>query len=1273
MKILALRGQNLASLQDTFAIDFAHSILGDAGLFAITGKTGSGKSTLLDAICLALFDRMPRLQASKKNDAEIVGTKANDVRSILSRGQSEGFAEVDFIANDGTKWRAHWQVRRARNRADGRLQNVEHWLENIETEQRFAGKKQEVQSKLETLIGLNYEQFRRAVILPQGEFAAFLKASADERATLLERMTGGEIYGRISAAAYQRAQQEKVKLAELIKQCDGVELLTPEQLEVIKKNLVELKSLRDKNQKLIAQSTEYKALFSHQVELQQGIETLQVALVNAENSEKQAEPLREKLTHIEAAQDAKLVQTQRDQQQKTTLSLVAQQTEQQLIIEQATTNKSQAQGRVDKIMTNLVETDSSWLQIKPKLEQGILLQQQAEQVQKLGEESKQQGNALQNKIEEYKKQLHALEQSKQLSKKCLAESQRYLVNNQMFAPIVEQFSAFKDNLQQYNQIDQQQRQLQNQTKQLNQQQPELERSIFDSQQKSSQLQTEITDVNQQLAELNQTVLLQQQSQLQQQIQQWNQQEKQWQQVLQIGERWLTTTEHIEELNLELAKNSSQLAETHQQVEEKKPLTAKLTIQLEEAKLTQTKLFANAKVEQYRYLLEEDQPCPLCGSLTHPVSDQEQLISDLLQQQQQRVTDLEQQLQQEGQQQQTLELTIQQLIAQQYSLQKRLTSLKLSNKELILSLIDVISKVNPDAELTNDVTIIEYQSSKIEQQLIDWKASLTDILQQLTQGQQGLQQVQQQLQQGRELQNRWQQLTQAEQKLTANLNQQQQALLTNQSELKRLAEQQQGYLEQLSHRQQLISQLIPEQKSSEQEITEQEGTEQKRQQHWIEQLRQLGYESMIAQYQQQVTSYQQRLSNEVNTLEQLNQLQLKIAELTTHLTLLAEDQAKQLQKHQTLQSEWQQLKQQRIALVGEDDPQQQSDQWAAKLTQLRTEQQTADKQLQQQSETLSAELAKTTALAKQHQQSVEQESLYQQQWQQWLQGLAINDVQLTARLQYSSQWIEEQRKTLQDLTQQRLNVLAKLAEREQLLNDYQPKLLVANQWLIEHHLTTDKIPDQQQTWQHQQQILDEQNITLRQQLDNAEQAIAQSQSLVAEVNKQQQQSETWLQLSDLIGSASGNKFRNIAQGLTLRQLTLIANEHLTQLAPRYGLQPVENSPLSLQVIDYDMGDEYRSVESLSGGESFLVSLSLALALASLATDTKQLGSLFIDEGFGTLDPDSLEMAISCLDTLQAEGRQIGVISHVTTLVERIGTQVAIEAQGGGRSRVVIKSS
>ena len=144
----------------------------------------------------------------------------------------------------------------------------------------------------------------------------------------------------------------------------------------------------------------------------------------------------------------------------------------------------------------------------------------------------------------------------------------------------------------------------------------------------------------------------------------------------------------------------------------------------------------------------------------------------------------------------------------------------------------------------------------------------------------------------------------------------------------------------------------------------------------------------------------------------------------------------------------------------------------------------------------------------------------------------------------------------------------------------------------------------------------------------------------------------------------------AQSLTLEALLAHSNRHLEDFAKRYCLQRVPGSDLELQIIDRDMADDVRSVHSLSGGESFLVSLALALGLASLSSNRTQVESLFIDEGFGSLDPETLDIAISSLDTLQALGRKVGVISHVPILVERIGAKVVVEKQGGGRSSVVI---
>ena len=159
------------------------------------------------------------------------------------------------------------------------------------------------------------------------------------------------------------------------------------------------------------------------------------------------------------------------------------------------------------------------------------------------------------------------------------------------------------------------------------------------------------------------------------------------------------------------------------------------------------------------------------------------------------------------------------------------------------------------------------------------------------------------------------------------------------------------------------------------------------------------------------------------------------------------------------------------------------------------------------------------------------------------------------------------------------------------------------------------------------------------------------------------------MNTLVGSSDGKKFRTFAQSLTLEALLAFANDQLSRLTPRYRLQRVPGCELEIQVVDQDMGDEIRALNSLSGGETFLVSLALALGLSSLSASDTPIDSLFIDEGFGTLDSETLETALSVLDELQSQGRQVGIISHVDGLATHIPVQITVEKLGGGRSRVV----
>lgn len=193
-------------------------------------------------------------------------------------------------------------------------------------------------------------------------------------------------------------------------------------------------------------------------------------------------------------------------------------------------------------------------------------------------------------------------------------------------------------------------------------------------------------------------------------------------------------------------------------------------------------------------------------------------------------------------------------------------------------------------------------------------------------------------------------------------------------------------------------------------------------------------------------------------------------------------------------------------------------------------------------------------------------------------------------------------------------------------------------------------------------------TFNGQLKQNQQAVALHQSKLGDLEKQRVERDRWNQLHELIGSADGKKFRNFAQGLTFELMVSHANQQLTKMSDRYLLVRDQQRPLDLNVVDNYQAGEIRPVATLSGGESFVVSLSLALGLSRMTSKHIRVDSLFLDEGFGTLDEDALETALEALAELKQDGKLIGVISHVGALKERIGTQINVQTHSGGRSRL-----
>lgn len=298
MKILTIRLKNLASIEGTFEIDFQAEPLRSAGIFAISGPTGAGKSTILDALCLALYDKTPRFSASVESlyMSDIGESRVNqaDVKNILRRGTGEGFAEVDFLGASGHCYRSRWSVRRTGSRANGALRSQTIQVTDLTANQELQGTRKELLAQLVTLVGLTYEQFTRTVLLAQNDFATFLKSRESAKAELLEKLTGTEIYSRISSEIYLRSKTADAELNQLKSNATLIELLSEEEITLLRTEKESLTNLREQGSKaLIDLNAQLSVLHTLKLQQEQRDKKVQDMRLDEEKSKK----LREEYTH----------------------------------------------------------------------------------------------------------------------------------------------------------------------------------------------------------------------------------------------------------------------------------------------------------------------------------------------------------------------------------------------------------------------------------------------------------------------------------------------------------------------------------------------------------------------------------------------------------------------------------------------------------------------------------------------------------------------------------------------------------------------------------------------------------------------------------------------------------------------------------------------------------------------------------------------------------------------------------------------------------------
>lgn len=1067
MKILAIRLCNIAALAGEQCLDFTQPPLADAPLFALVGPTGSGKSSVLDALCLALYGTTPRLQrASQKGRLPQDDITFKDPRNLLRRGTAHGYAEVDFVGVDDQAYRARWSVRRARQKASGRLQAPEQSLIRLSDHTLLTQQANEFKNQLPTYLGLTYEQFSRAVLLAQSEFSAFIQAEDAERSALLERLTGTELYSRIGQLAFAQARDAQQAVKEIEQQLGHQAPLAADTRAALDQHLAEvttqLAQLKQQRQTLQQALTWQQQTQQLNTEQAQRLEALQAA----QKAQDQLAPRARRLQALDQAADI-LPQHQEYQQlceQRPTL--LTQQTEQQQAIAEHQVTLHQQQQALTQAQTAYEQADRAHHKAQPKIEAAQRCDYQLSELNAQHQE-------LAQTLAHQQAQQHQLWQTLTTTCQDLA-----LPTN---------LEALPDTLAQA---------LESLDAQLHSDPDPLHQTELDLPLDETTLRT----YEQQLEGIAPSL-------------------QQAQQLAELAQQAQALRTQLNHLSQQVKDDQAAEQQAREHYTQAQPI------------LERQRRLRQDHIIELRTQLTPGEPCSVCGSLEHPWADPERLSAALAQ------------LDADVERQQLDELSAQ--VEQCHT-----------------------QRLHSESHLSS----VETQA----QQLAATQQSLQKTWQyQLPAHCQGARQAKDPVQ--------W--LTQQQQQLRAQRDQLRQSLEAQRA-------QQQQRLKLQERRQQLER-----------------------------------AHTQLAQYQHQVETCQALQTR----LDQNRHTHTEVA--AQRQTLLGEyDSVSQWQHHQ------QQHRDNAQRQYREAEQTLHTTQLA--LTRLEGDYQHLTDQLTQQQARIAALEAKRQTWLTQHP------------------DVTLADLDaLLIELPHAQQW-RQQWQTAQSQTQQ---AQARLDDTQERLAHHQANAPAAAD-------QTD-LAEQLNELDSQAHTLDEQRLHDYSQIQQDDQQRAAQQQLSAALNEARQTYHRWQRLNEVIGDREGKTFRTMAQGVSLELLLAHANQQLQHLARRYRLQR-GSTPMSLLVLDTEMGDEVRSVHSLSGGETFLVSLALALGLASMASGHLRIESLFIDEGFGSLDPQSLQLAMDALDGLQAQGRKVGVISHVQDMHERMPVQIQVERQGNGASRLVV---
>lgn len=1231
MKILSVTIHNIASIEGPYTIDFEAEPLKSAGLFAITGATGAGKSTLLDAICLALYNDTPRLASTKPSVSIADGATdipINNVKHLLRKGATYASAKVSFLATDGKVYESEWSVQRARKKATGTLQAEVIRLRCLSDNEVYPeGRKSLVLERIRELLGLSFDEFTKSVILAQGDFTSFLKADDNTRSDILEKLTGTQIYSQISKLVFEKNKQHKAALELLDARLAEANVLSEEARAALQGQITDLTGDLKALRATIDLFTKEQQWYTTRQRLEEQLAEAEAQLRTALDAGEAHKAAFAELAIIEALQAIKTdVLNQKSEQE----ALV--QAEEDLKVATAQLNeisalKDRLASDKDSTQQALDKAQEEFYQLKPSIEAAKELETRISERQQSLQAKEQQVAAKQQQLTNKEKEREELTQRIAKGEVYLQQKNSWITAHPTYGILLNNEQWLRSLAAEYQQLSEQiaRKSLNLSEQEAAQQQlaTELtaERALFTTKQEElAKQQQDYTQLKQQLDKIDVEVLHQKQNTYTRELQIYQEDKTTLQQIATYQEVIAKTANHLEALHQAEQRDTVRLKEL-----ETSKQAAEIKYETTEQLYQKAQIEHSESVTALRESLTEGEACPVCGATHHPYAHSaaaEHILASLQEELNRARTTLTEQNNTYVATAAQLKHTSESIIEQTQRLKEQEAQLQQAERTLQQS-----SKSNEYTEgqalayITDriaELTILSEENNRLFEQHNALKKQSDSAF--LT------------------VEGTRRALDTLKEKLTSLEEQHQQI----NSETQTLSLEKESYVQQQTSQLSQLSRLQLEEewhtlfKRDTAQFTTKISTA-------ISELRSVSAE--VEKAKEKLSVYAQKniqFSSEIDSLKKdTAQQQTTLQQERTEVEKLISERAGLLEgKHVSaveasyttaIQTLTQTLQQQQQAF---NEANLQHTELQSKAKSLREAQHQSAERI------ASAEERITKWIATHYPDSVDEVYRHRQEW------AAIPHTQLQA-LRTKQQQIEAnllKQRTIVEQSSQRLN------------EHLQGEVPSLSQSELSAQL---QATEQQHDSLHQQLVLKQGELLA----DTQQQASVKT--LQVERTAKATEAERWAQLNSLIGSADGHRFRQYAQEYTLEMLLRHANQQMKYINRRYSLQRIPSS-LSIQVVDHDMGDEIRSVYSLSGGESFLVSLALALALSSLSSTNMNIETLFIDEGFGALDVDTLSVALDALESLQNQGKKVGVISHVQEMVERIPVKIQVKKEGNGKS-------